>query len=196
MSEPSQNGHVSENPQTIKQISTLQSKLSAFRIKNEEHKQIASVFDSLQPTPDFVKSVYKKFNRLVSIRPIFKSRGDLGESNYAKTNGIIEKISVFDYTCETVSLDSIDKSHLNNSGPVSTITRKITDYAKDGHFYKSAIVTKDELILARQHLYTRNQASNGTTKIIWSIYNLEECLRLPNVNDNQTRKLRSSVFAT
>ena len=98
-------------------------------------------------------------------------------------NGAIENISGLDYACETVNLDSIDQTHLNNNGPVSTITRKITDYAKDGHFYKKAIVTEEEEILARQHLFTRNQVSNGTTKVIWSIYNLGECLRMPNGND-------------
>ena len=66
---------------------------------------------------------------------------------------------------------------------MSTITRKITDYAQEGHFYEKAIVTEDEQILARQHLYMRNQASNGTTKVIWSIYNLGESLRMPSVDD-------------
>lgn len=105
---------------------------------------------------------------------------------------ITEKVG---FPCEVTNLDTGVKGQGHIRGPVCADSRKITNYT-NSHFFEKAVVTEDQKILARQHIYLRKQAANGATKVIWSIFNLGECLRMPSDEDRQTRKLQSSVFTT
>ena len=78
---------------------------------------------------------------------------------------------------------------------VTTEKAVIPQYALDSDAYPDSEVQGDE-ILAKQQLFTRNQALNGATKIVWCIHNLNDNLRTPDKEDGQTRYLRSNIVQT
>ena len=80
------------------------------------------------------------------------------------------------------------------------LTRKVTDHgASQAHHFRDAIVVNEREILARQQLFKRQQAQGGATRIVWSVFNLNEALRTGGtggLGDPQKRRLRSGVFTT
>jgi len=99
------------------------------------------------------------------------------------------------YSCELINLDDISNEYSSQMGSVRAKTHKLTDFRTQSKFFAPSIVEGNQ-IMARQHIFTRSQASKGQTKVLWTIYNLNENLKMPHVQDPQTRFVRSCTFMT